>query len=205
MWYVRPAKPQISLRIHAVWSEPLLVAWIFNECYATDWTSFWVSKLKRRLHRLVWVYTCQNATLLEITCRFSNYKSSWYPIGTSVQRSRRLLNSLQDYFISLILKAFKLAIPVIFLLTVSRRYFFICVRRWYIALYVFCSLVVICWEWGSGRRRRSGRCSICWTHFFGWVDLCFPPCSFISFRFFFLWAYLWFYLIMNHSERCACH
>ena len=26
MWYVRPAKPQISLRIRAVWSEPLLVA-----------------------------------------------------------------------------------------------------------------------------------------------------------------------------------
>ena len=31
--------------------------------------SYWrVSKLKRRPHRLVWVYTCQNATLLEITC-----------------------------------------------------------------------------------------------------------------------------------------
>ena len=26
MWYVRPAKPPISLRIRAVWSEPLLVA-----------------------------------------------------------------------------------------------------------------------------------------------------------------------------------
>ena len=32
MWYVRPAKPQISLRIRADWSEPLLVAWIFKEC-----------------------------------------------------------------------------------------------------------------------------------------------------------------------------
>ena len=32
MWYVRPAKPQISLRIRAVRSEPLLVAWIFYEC-----------------------------------------------------------------------------------------------------------------------------------------------------------------------------
>ena len=29
MWYVRPTKPQISLRIRAVWSEPLLVAWVF--------------------------------------------------------------------------------------------------------------------------------------------------------------------------------
>ena len=26
--YVRPSKPQISLRIRAVWSEPLLVAWV---------------------------------------------------------------------------------------------------------------------------------------------------------------------------------
>ena len=69
MWYVRPAKAQTSLRIRAVWSEPLLVACIFYECKSTDWTSFGVSKLKRRLHRLV--YTCQNATLLEITRRGS--------------------------------------------------------------------------------------------------------------------------------------
>ena len=79
MWYVRPAKPQISLRICAVWSEPLLVAWIFYECKATDWAWFGVSKLKRRLHRLVWVYTCKNATLLEITCRGSNSKhKNWW-------------------------------------------------------------------------------------------------------------------------------
>ena len=32
MWYVRQAKPQISLCIHTVWSEPLLVAWLFYEC-----------------------------------------------------------------------------------------------------------------------------------------------------------------------------
>ena len=32
MWYVRPAKPQISLRIRAVWSEPLLVTWLFYDC-----------------------------------------------------------------------------------------------------------------------------------------------------------------------------
>ena len=46
MWYVRPAKAQISLRIRAVWSEPLQVAWIFYECKATDRTLFRVSKLK---------------------------------------------------------------------------------------------------------------------------------------------------------------
>ena len=32
MWYVQPAKAQISLRICTVWSEPLLVALIFYEC-----------------------------------------------------------------------------------------------------------------------------------------------------------------------------
>ena len=32
MWYLRQAKPQISLRICAVWPEPLLVAWIFYDC-----------------------------------------------------------------------------------------------------------------------------------------------------------------------------
>ena len=32
MWYVWPAKPQISLHIRAVWLQPLLVAWIFYEC-----------------------------------------------------------------------------------------------------------------------------------------------------------------------------
>ena len=102
MWYVRPAKTQISLHIRAVRSEPLLVAWIFYNCLATDWTSFGVSKLKRRLHRLVWVYTCQNATLLEITCHGSYvdskpfcpgyyYKtSSALPIG--VQRTSDSLN-----------------------------------------------------------------------------------------------------------------
>ena len=62
LWYVRQTKPQISLRIHAVWSEPLLVACIFYECSVTNWTSSGISKL-------VWVYTCQNTTLLEITCR----------------------------------------------------------------------------------------------------------------------------------------
>ena len=31
MWYVRPAKPQISLHIRPVWSEPLLVDWIFYD------------------------------------------------------------------------------------------------------------------------------------------------------------------------------
>ena len=59
--YVRPAKAQTSLRIWTVWSEPLLVTWILYDSKATDRTLFEVSKF-------VWVYTCQNARLLEITC-----------------------------------------------------------------------------------------------------------------------------------------
>ena len=73
---MRPANPQISLRISAILSEPLLVAWIFYDPEATDWTSFGVSKLKMRLHRLVWVYTCQDVTFLEITCHGSNIFST---------------------------------------------------------------------------------------------------------------------------------
>ena len=45
---------------------------------ATGLTTFGVSKLKRRLHRFVGVHTksCQNATLLEITCHGSNIHES---------------------------------------------------------------------------------------------------------------------------------
>ena len=68
---VPPAKPQINLLIWAVWSEPLLVAWIWYDYKAADLTPFGIPKLQRRLHRLVWVYTCQNATSLEITCHGS--------------------------------------------------------------------------------------------------------------------------------------
>ena len=82
MWYVRPAKPQISLHIHTVWSESLLVAWIFYECKATDWKPFGVSKVQRRLAMSVWVYTCQNATLLEITCRGSFILFISYLVGS---------------------------------------------------------------------------------------------------------------------------
>ena len=79
LWYVGPRTAQTSLRIPAVWSEPLLVAWVFYDC------DYWVltehnlvSALKRRLHRLIWVYTCQNATSLEITCRGSLIFSSLF-------------------------------------------------------------------------------------------------------------------------------
>ena len=82
MWYVRPAKAQPSLHICAVWSEPLLVAWIFYDCIASDWTSFGVSKLNRRLDRLVWILTCQNGTAQIFNVlnfdEFKNFVTSMY-------------------------------------------------------------------------------------------------------------------------------
>ena len=47
MWYVRPAKAQTSLRVHAVWSEPLLVAWIFYDGKSTDEQHLEFLSLKR--------------------------------------------------------------------------------------------------------------------------------------------------------------
>ena len=43
MWYVWPATAQTSLCIRAVWSEPLLVAWMFYDCCTTDciWAKIW--------------------------------------------------------------------------------------------------------------------------------------------------------------------
>ena len=97
MWYVRTAKPQISLCIRIVWSEPLLVAWIFCDCLAIDWTSFGVSKLKRGLYGLIWVYTCQNATLLENTCNGINTVSnSVYAISNKWTRILSMLVSVSS-------------------------------------------------------------------------------------------------------------
>ena len=53
--------------------------------------SYWsntigVSKLNRRLHRLVWVNTCQYATLLEITCHGS-CESSIFQVNREVAKN----------------------------------------------------------------------------------------------------------------------
>ena len=79
MWYVQPAKPQISLRICAVWLEPLLVAWMLYECKATDWTSFGVSKPKRRLHRPVKMPHCWKScvTALLLTLLLRSFKDRY--------------------------------------------------------------------------------------------------------------------------------
>ena len=52
------------------WENNWAATWDFQQCG--------VSKLQRRLHRLVCVYTCQNTTLLEITCHGSYINSIYY-------------------------------------------------------------------------------------------------------------------------------
>ena len=67
MWYQRQAKGLANLHIHADWSEPLLVIWIFYGCLALYPTAFGVFKLKMRLHRLLWVYSFKMSHC-EISC-----------------------------------------------------------------------------------------------------------------------------------------
>ena len=74
---------------------------IFNEYKVTDRTSFGISKLSRRLHRLVRVSSCQYATLLEITCNSSylidfrlsrdmRFPTMWYVQPAKPQISLRI-------------------------------------------------------------------------------------------------------------------
>ena len=61
-------QPARTCSLIRAFASRLNILWILSY-----WLNIiWSSKLKRGLHRLVRVYTCQNATLLKITCRGSN-------------------------------------------------------------------------------------------------------------------------------------
>ena len=84
MWY-EWAKAQTSLGIGAVWSvfaSRLNINSMTVELLAEQHST--VSKLQRRLYRLVWVYTCQleNATLLDI-----NVMVQIWPVVTEIYSS----------------------------------------------------------------------------------------------------------------------
>ena len=60
-------QPAHMRRLIRAFISRLIILWLL---------SYWpniieVSKLKRKLHMLVWVYTCENTKLLEITCHGS--------------------------------------------------------------------------------------------------------------------------------------
>ena len=73
----QPAHTRSLIRAFA---SRLSILWL----YTTDWTSFVVSKLKRRLQMLFRVYICQNATLLETSCHGSLYLPSFRLRGHTI-------------------------------------------------------------------------------------------------------------------------
>ena len=71
---VRPAKTQISLGIHPVWSESSLSAWRKLGPLATHWAHSEDSDQTLRMPRLIWVFAGRTATLLVLSRGGSNTK-----------------------------------------------------------------------------------------------------------------------------------
>ena len=55
-------QPALTRSLIKAFASRLRILWLL---------SYWLNIVLRRLHRLAWVYTFQNATLLEITCHGS--------------------------------------------------------------------------------------------------------------------------------------
>ena len=71
-WHVRPAKTQISLGIHPVWSESSLSAWRKLGSLATHWKHSENSDQTGRMPRLIWVFTGRTVILLVLSWGGSN-------------------------------------------------------------------------------------------------------------------------------------
>ena len=69
---VRPAKTQISLGIHRVWSESLLSAWRNLGSLATHWAHSEDSDQAGWMPRLIWVFPGRTHILLVLSCHGSN-------------------------------------------------------------------------------------------------------------------------------------
>ena len=66
-WHVRPAKTQISLGIHPVWSESLLSAWRKLGSLATHWVHSKDSDQTEPMLRLIWVFAGRTVILLVLS------------------------------------------------------------------------------------------------------------------------------------------
>ena len=66
-WYVYPAKTQISLGIHPVWSESSLSAWRKLGSLATHWTYSKDSDQTGQMPRLIWVFAGRTVILLVLS------------------------------------------------------------------------------------------------------------------------------------------
>ena len=69
---VRPAKTQISLGIHSVWSESSLSTWRKLGSLATHLAHSEDSDQTGRMPRLIWVFAGHTLILLVLSCRRSN-------------------------------------------------------------------------------------------------------------------------------------
>ena len=67
----RPAKTQMSLGIHPVWSESSLSAWRKLGSLATHSAHSEDSDQTGRTPRLIWVFAGRTVTLLVLSCRGS--------------------------------------------------------------------------------------------------------------------------------------
>ena len=65
-WHVRPAKTQISLGIHPIWSESSLSAWKELGSLATTWAHSEDSDQTGQMPRLIWVFAGR-------TCHFIGF------------------------------------------------------------------------------------------------------------------------------------
>ena len=68
---VHPAKTQISLGIHPVWSESSLSAWRKLGSLATHWAHSEDCDQTGRMPRLIWVFAGRTLILLVLLCRGS--------------------------------------------------------------------------------------------------------------------------------------
>ena len=68
---MRPAKTQISLGIHPVWSQSSLSAWRQLGSLATHWAHSEDSDQTGWMPRLIWVFAGRTVTLLVLSCRGS--------------------------------------------------------------------------------------------------------------------------------------
>ena len=69
-WNVRPAKIQISLYIHPVWSESSMSAWRKFGSLATHWAHSKDSDQTGRMPSLIWVFAGR-------TCHFVGFVMKW--------------------------------------------------------------------------------------------------------------------------------
>ena len=66
-WFVRPAKTQISLGIHLVWSESSLSAWRKLGSLSPHWAHSIDSDQTGRMPRLIWVFAGRTVILLVLS------------------------------------------------------------------------------------------------------------------------------------------